>query len=95
MNTLGLLCLLTPNFIVKRCFNENNKKAFREKLLSQNWETVYELDKELVDKQWEEFMRIFMNNFNIIYPFKKIPVKILIKLKTNNNYLRYGNVKPS
>ena len=49
--------------------------------MSQNWETVYELDKELVDKQWEEFMRIFMDNFNIIFPFKKNPFRNFNKTK--------------
>lgn len=66
---------ITPNFVYKRIFNDSNKKKFTNRLSQTDWYSIYEIEKQNVNEQWEKFMNIFMTVFEDTFPLKKISTK--------------------
>ncbi|XP_044745271.1 uncharacterized protein LOC123307118 [Coccinella septempunctata] len=54
----------------RRFYGQQEKHAFLEKLFSQNWNLMREIDRSEVNRQWDVFMSEFINIFNENFPKK-------------------------
>ena len=57
----------------KREFNEANKAAFKQQLSRVNWRHVS--SQKDVNKIYETFLRTFLENYEINFPYKQVTVK--------------------
>lgn len=55
-----------------RCFNKTNTESFLDSLNMQDWTSIYNIDSNDVNKQWDVFMSIFKNLFFNNFPMKKV-----------------------
>ena len=60
------------SFNHKRIFSTENKTNFLESLRTENFESVYSVDIKDVNKQWNNFIGIFVQIFNENFPIKKL-----------------------
>ena len=63
----------------KRVFSDVKKQAFLTNLGSQNWESVYSIDRSRVDYQWKLFINTYINIFNEHFPKKLFKNVELVK----------------
>lgn len=60
-----------PDFkIQKRCFSSENREFFRCCLLHQDWQELFQIGEDDVDKQWQFFMDVFNDIFEKSFPKK-------------------------
>lgn len=60
-----------PKVQIKRFYSQENIQLFNTYLNSTNWNNLYCIKNEEINKQWEEFQNIFLNNFNRCFPERR------------------------
>lgn len=63
------------NFVYRRTLSEENIKKFETSLKTQDWQTVYSIQSDKVNEQYNLFSQIVMTNLNSTCPIIRRPLK--------------------